>query len=71
MNTEIKIHKLVLSAPSRGLESIEHIIATEQKLNDYAIAQASSLGCIWSVYPVENDGGLLWNVEEIEELKIL
>jgi len=71
MNTEVKIHKLVLSAPSRGLESVEYIVATEQKLNDYAVSQASSLGCIWSVYPVENDGGNLWTVSDIEELKIL
>ena len=72
-NTEvIQLHELTFSAPSRGLEHVEHVIGTYQQLNDYAISQASSMRCLWGSVTLDQGGFTpTFNTSEINEIKIL
>ena len=68
----IQLHKLTFSAPSRGMEQVEHCIGTYQQLNDYAISQAACMGCLWDSVTVDNGGfAPTFDTSQINEIKIL
>ena len=68
----IQLHKLTFSAPSRGMEYVEHVIGTYQQLNDYAIGQASCMSCLWDSVTLDHGGfSPTFNTSEINEIKIL
>jgi hypothetical protein len=69
MSNSIRINKVTFT--KLGHDHVEYVLGTNQQINDYMISTASSVGAIYSNFPVENDGGLLWNVADIKELKIL
>jgi len=70
--SSVELFKITFSAPSRGLEHVEHVIGTYQQLNDYAIGQSSSMGCLWTSITLDQGGFTpTFNTSEINELKIL
>ena len=69
MLNAIRINKVTFT--KLGHDHVEYVVGTNQQINDYMIGTASRLGAIYNNFPVENDGGLLWNVAKIKELKIL
>ena len=65
----VRIHQVTFS--NNGGEHVEYVVGTVQEINDYMIRTSARLGGIYGSVPAKNDGGLLWDVSKIKELKIL
>lgn len=68
--SSITIHKVIFSAPARGLEHTEYVLGTWQQAEDYATGEASNMGTVSTVYPVHIQGSTI-QVKELIESEII
>ncbi len=70
-NTQaIQLHELTFN--DKLSTHTEYIIGTYQQLNDYAISQASCMGCLWDSVTLDQGGfSPTFDISEINEIKVL